>query len=92
MGWAATGHELCAQRDQTVIRFTILEEPARSLDNTLFPQKLKTHYILMIPQISARARGPLAAATHKAGCGPSKSPDRMRVCMSCIRVANLSCL
>jgi hypothetical protein len=46
----------------------------------------------MIPQIPARARGPLAMTAYEAGCNPSKSPDRVRVCVSYIGVGNLPCL
>jgi hypothetical protein len=42
----------------------------------------------MIPQISAYARGPLAAMAHEAGHDSSKSTDRVRVSVSCIRVRN----
>jgi hypothetical protein len=41
---------------------------------------------------TAKARGPLSAMAHVARCGPSKSPDRVRVCESCIRDGNLSYL
>jgi hypothetical protein len=34
---------------------------------------------LTIPQICARARGPSATTAYKAGCGLSKSLDRVRV-------------
>jgi hypothetical protein len=40
----------------------------------------------MIPQISARARGPLATTAHEAKCSLSKSTDHVRVCVSCDRV------
>jgi hypothetical protein len=40
-----------------------------------------------IPQITAQARGPLAATAHEVGCGPS--PDQVRVYVSCNRVRNL---
>jgi hypothetical protein len=43
----------------------------------------------MIQQISAWARGSLAAMTHEPECDSSKSPDRVRVCVSCIRIENL---
>jgi hypothetical protein len=33
--------------------------------------------------------GPLSANSHEVGCGPSKSLDRVRVCVSCNRVKNL---
>jgi hypothetical protein len=46
----------------------------------------------MIPQISAQARGPLAAMAHEAGRDSSKSSNRVHVCVSCIRVENMSCL
>jgi hypothetical protein len=41
-----------------------------------------------IPQIMARARVPLAAMAHEAGCGPSKGLNWVRVCVSCIKVRN----
>jgi hypothetical protein len=38
---------------------------------------------------TARARGPLGAMAHEARYGPSKSPDRVRVSVSCNKVTNL---
>jgi hypothetical protein len=38
---------------------------------------------------TARAGGPLSTMANEVGCDPSKSPDRVRVCVSCNRVRNL---
>jgi hypothetical protein len=46
----------------------------------------------MIPQISTWPGGPLAAMGHVAGCGPSKSLNQVRICVSCNRVENMPCL
>jgi hypothetical protein len=46
----------------------------------------------MIPQISAQARGLVAATANKAGCSLSKGPDRVRVYVSCNKVGNPTCL
>jgi hypothetical protein len=56
------------------------------------PQVKLSFKSLTIPQISVRARGPLAAMTHEAGQDSSKSLDQVRVRVSCIRVQNLPCL
>jgi hypothetical protein len=37
---------------------------------------------------TARVRGPLSATVHEAGCGPSKIPDLVCVCVSYNRVKN----
>jgi hypothetical protein len=34
---------------------------------------------MTIPQICVQAKGPLAVTAHEAGCGLSKSHDRVRV-------------
>jgi hypothetical protein len=36
----------------------------------------------------ARAGRPTPAMAHEVGCGPSKSPDQVRICVSCNRVEN----
>jgi hypothetical protein len=46
----------------------------------------------MISQISTQVRGPLATTAYEVGRDSSKSFNRVRVCMSCIRVENLPCL
>jgi hypothetical protein len=37
---------------------------------------------------NARAGRPTPATAHEVGCGPSKSPDQVRICVSCNRVEN----
>jgi hypothetical protein len=44
----------------------------------------------MIHQITSGLGGPLAVIVHEAGCGLSKSSDRVRICVSYNRVENLS--
>jgi hypothetical protein len=40
---------------------------------------------LTVPQIFARGMGLAGASAHEVGCGPVKSPDRVRVCRDCNR-------
>jgi hypothetical protein len=35
-----------------------------------------------------RVRDPLVVIAHEAGCGLSKSPDQVHVCVSCNKVGN----
>jgi hypothetical protein len=47
------------------------------LGDTINTAQVRAHYLQM---------------AHEVGCGPSKSHDRMRICVSCNRVENMSYL
>jgi hypothetical protein len=49
-------------------------------------------WLMTIPQISARTRGPLAVTVHEVGRDSSKSSDRVRVYVVYPKVGNLLCL